>query len=144
MLRVVTTGEKLNGELGASGEAPKVALGDDAPEPACFLGVGGDRLIGFEVQVALDGEAELAADGLQFEEAHVAEFRLAQAEIAESEGQAVVRIELGQEPGTLRVGREEFDDGFEVDCVVAFVHRGALCSAVGEELFGERFGDECH
>jgi hypothetical protein len=29
--------------------------------------------VGFEVQIALDGEAELAADGLRFDKAHIAE-----------------------------------------------------------------------
>jgi hypothetical protein len=44
----------------------------------------------------------------------------------------------------MRVGGEEFDYGFEVECIVAFVHCGALRAAVGEELFGECFGDEFH
>ena len=39
---------------------------------------------------------------------------------------------------------EELDDGLEVQSVFALVHRGALRAAVGEELFGECFGDECH
>jgi hypothetical protein len=73
------------------------------------------------VQIALDWKAELAAYAGDFDEAHVAEFRLAHAEIAEAEGQAVVRIEFGQEPGALRVGGEEFDDWLEVERVVAVV-----------------------
>ena len=77
-----------------------VALGDDAPKLASFFGVSRNRLVGFEVQITLDRKAEFAADGLQFDEAHVAEFRLAHAEIAEAEGQAVVGIELlGPHPG---------------------------------------------
>jgi len=44
----------------------------------------------------------------------------------------------------LGVGREEFDDGLEVERSVAFVDGSALRAAVGEELFGECFGDECH
>jgi hypothetical protein len=96
------------------------------------------------VPITFDGKAEFAAYGLQFDEAYVAELGLAHAEIAESEGETAVGIQLGEEPGALRVGGEEFDDGFEVECVVASVHRGALRAAVGEELFSECFGDECH
>jgi hypothetical protein len=44
----------------------------------------------------------------------------------------------------LHIGGEEFDDWFEVECVVAIVHRGALCAAVGDELFGECFRDVFH
>jgi hypothetical protein len=44
----------------------------------------------------------------------------------------------------LSVGCKKFDNGFKVECGFAFVHRGVLCTAVGEELFGECFGDECH
>jgi hypothetical protein len=76
-----------------------IALGDDAPKFAGFLGVGGDgfvfgaaphplarargrpngrspalrAVVGFEVQIALDWESELAADSRQFHEAHIAE-----------------------------------------------------------------------
>jgi hypothetical protein len=41
-----------------------------------------------------------------------------------------------EQPGQTK-NTEEFDDGFEVERVVAFVHRGALCATVGEKLFGE-------
>jgi hypothetical protein len=74
----------------------------------------------------------------------VAELGLAQAEITESEGQVGISIELGEEPGALGIGREEFDDGLEVDGVFAFIPRGALSAAVGEQLFGMCFSDECH
>ena len=77
-----------------------VALGDDAPKLASFFGVSRNRLVGFEVQITLDRKAEFAADGLQFDEAHVAEFRLAHAQIAESKGETVIGIELlGSLPG---------------------------------------------
>ncbi len=90
-----------------------------------FFGIRRNRLVGDEVQVALDREAELAAHRGQFDEADVAELRLAHAEIAETEGEATVRVEFRQKPGTLRVWGEEFEDGFEVDCRLMVVHRGA-------------------
>ena len=62
------------------------------------------------------GKSELAAHAAKFDEAHVAEFGRAQAEIAESEGETAVGIELGQEPGGATVGSEELDDGLEVEC----------------------------
>jgi signal peptidase I len=43
-------------------EAPAITLCDDAPKFASLLGVSRDRFVGFEVPVALDGEAEFAAD----------------------------------------------------------------------------------
>ena len=46
------------------------------------------------MQIALDGKTELAAYAGELGEAHVAEFRLAYAEIAESEGEAVIGIKL--------------------------------------------------
>jgi hypothetical protein len=41
---------------------PKSPLGDDAPVGARFVGVGGERLSGFEVLVAFDREAQRAAE----------------------------------------------------------------------------------
>jgi hypothetical protein len=43
-----------------------VALSDDTSVKPRFLGVGRDRLAGIEVPVALDWEAEPAADGREF------------------------------------------------------------------------------
>jgi hypothetical protein len=86
-------------EKGASNEAPEVALGNDAPKLAGLFGISRNRLVfgaaphpladargrpkgrspalgaavGLEVQIALDGKAELAADGGQFDDADVAE-----------------------------------------------------------------------
>jgi hypothetical protein len=70
--------------------------GDDTAVDAGFVDVDGDCFLGFEVQIALDGQAEFATYGGEFDEAHI-----------------------------------------EVRCIFAFVHCGALCAAVGEELFGE-------
>jgi len=96
------------------------------------------------VRSTLDWKSELAADSGELEQTHLAEFGASHAEIAESEGETVIGTELGQEPGELRVGGEELDDWFEVECVVTFVHRGALSTAVREELLGECPGYECH
>ncbi len=63
----------------------RVASSDDVSAGTRFVGVGGDGFIGLEVQVALDRETQFAAQGAKLEEAHVAEFRLPEAEIAESE-----------------------------------------------------------
>jgi hypothetical protein len=46
---------------------------------ASVFGVSRNRFVGFEVPIALDGEAELAAYAGEFDEAHVAELRLAHA-----------------------------------------------------------------
>jgi hypothetical protein len=43
-------------------EAPDVASDDDTPKSARFVSVRGDGLVGVEVQIALDEEAEFAAD----------------------------------------------------------------------------------
>jgi hypothetical protein len=42
-----------------------------------FVGAGGDGFVAFEVQVALDREAQFATHGAKFIEADVAEFRTA-------------------------------------------------------------------
>lgn len=62
-----------------------VALGDDAPKLASLFGISRDRLVVFEVQIALDGKAEFASHRLQFDQADVAELGFAHAEIAEAE-----------------------------------------------------------
>jgi hypothetical protein len=67
---------------------------------ASFLGVGGDRLVGFEVPIALDGKVELAAHYRYFDEADISQLGTAKPEIAESEGESAVGIELlGSVPG---------------------------------------------
>jgi hypothetical protein len=42
------------------------------------------------------------------------------------------------------MGREELDDGYEVDVGLFAVHADDLRLAVGDELFGLCFGEECH
>ena len=55
----------------AGGNAP---LEGDATVRARLVGVSRDRFVGFEVQIALDGKAERAAQLTEFAHADVAEF----------------------------------------------------------------------
>jgi hypothetical protein len=49
-------------------------------------------------------------------QAHVAEFRFAESEVAETEGQILaVRVQLREELGGVAVGAEEPYDGLEID-----------------------------
>ncbi len=91
-----------------------------------LIGVGGDGFIGFEVQVALDRKSEFAARGAKFDEAHVAELRLIESEIAKAEcvsvaeaagvfGVAEMKADAASRLGTMRQldpgvggGRREF------------------------------------
>jgi hypothetical protein len=93
---------------------------------ASFLSVSGDGLIGDEVGVAFDWEAEFAADGRKFGKRHVTKFRAAKAKIAETEGETVAGIQFRQEPRALGVGREEFDDGLEVERGLIVVDSGRV------------------
>jgi hypothetical protein len=106
-------------------EAPEYPSGDDAPMLAGELRVGRDRSRGREGEIALERKPQRAAGGGELVEAHVAEFRLAEPEIAKTERQIDIRVELGQEPGGVAVGGEELDDGCEVIDLVAAVDGGA-------------------
>ena len=75
--------------------------------------------------------------------AHETEFGRSHTEVAKTESD-VVEPELGEEPGALRVGREELHNGFEVDVGLLVVHADDLRLAVGDELFCLCFGEECH
>jgi len=46
-----------------------------------------------------------------------------------------VQVRAAGKPGALGVGREELDDGFEVDVRLGVVHADDLRLAVGEKLF---------
>ena len=83
--------------------------------PASEFGVGRDRARRREVQIALQRKSQRATRGSELLQAHLGDLRLAEAEIAETEGQIAVRIQLRQEPGGIAVGGEDFDDRFEVD-----------------------------
>jgi hypothetical protein len=111
--------------------------GNDVAARTRLVGVRRDGLVGFEVPIPLHRKAELAAGGGELGERHIAKFRAAKIQVAEPEGETAVGIEFRQEPGALRIGREEFDDGLEVECFLALVDRGALCPTIGEEFFGE-------
>jgi hypothetical protein len=67
-------------------------------------------------------------------QAHIAELRLPETEIAKSQGQVAVGVQLRQEPGGVAVGAEDLDDGFEVDGLVLAVYGGTLGAAVLEEF----------
>ena len=93
---------------------------------ASEFGVGRDRARRREVQIALQRKSQRAADGGAFEQAHVAEFRLSEAEVAESECEMLaVRVQLRKEPSGVAVCGEEFHDGFEVDSAGLLVKGGA-------------------
>jgi hypothetical protein len=64
-----------------------------------FVGVRGQRLVGVEVQVALDGESERAAQFANLAHADKAKFRASHAEICEAEGDVVESELLGTVPG---------------------------------------------
>ena len=90
------------------------------------LGVNRNRARRREVEIALEGQPERAAGGRELVQAHVAEFRFAEAEVAETEGEMIVRVQLREEPGGVAVGGEELNDGFEVDGASLLVEGGAL------------------
>ena len=106
-------------------------------------GVFADGAVGLEVQVALDGKAQFAADGIESIEVDVPNLGLAKTAVTESEGETA-RIELGQETGGLSVGGEEVDDGMEIEGVVACVEGGALGAAVGQKSFALGVRQEFH
>jgi hypothetical protein len=111
---------------------------------AGLLGVRRDRSRGREVEIALQRKSQRAAGGSELVQAHVAEFRLAEPEIAKTERQIDVGVELGQEPGGVAVGGEELDDGLEVEGLVLSVDGGALGASVLEELFALSGSDKLH
>ena len=53
----------------------KPPSGDDAAPRTRFVGVAADGLVGFEMRVAFDGEAERTAEIAKFVHADVAKFR---------------------------------------------------------------------
>jgi hypothetical protein len=73
-------------------------------------------------------------------QAYVAEFRLSEAEVAETEGEMPVRVQLREKPGGVAVWGEDLDDGYEVDAP-SLCSQGALTAAerglrVAETVFG--------
>jgi hypothetical protein len=90
-----------------------VPSGDDVRVSASFIGVSGDCLVGDEVAIGLNREPKLAADGREFGETYVAEFRAAQAKIAKAKRETAVGVELSQQPSALRVWCKQFDTGLK-------------------------------
>jgi hypothetical protein len=77
--------------------------------------------------------------------AHVAEFLLPEAEVAEPECQIPTNgIQLREETGGVAVGGEEFDDGFEVDDAGLLVEGSALGAPGVEECLALGGCDELH
>jgi hypothetical protein len=66
-------------------EAPGVTLRDDAPLRSSFVRVCGDCLASDEVPIALDGKAESAADGGEFDQTDVTQLGTSKPKIAEAE-----------------------------------------------------------
>jgi hypothetical protein len=132
----------LIGRLGR--EAPEDPSGDDAAMLAGEIGVSRDRARRREVQIALERKSQRAAGSGELEEAHVTEFGFTETEVAKSEGQIDVGVELGQEPGGVAVGGEELDDGLEVEGAMLLVEGGALGASVLEEFLALGRCDEAH
>src|ERR1035441_7628741 len=102
-------------------EAPEYPSGDDAPMLAGELRVGRDRSRGREGEIALERKPQRAAGGGELVEAHVAEFRLAEPEIAKTERQIDIRVEL-RELGDIATAADELDNGLAGDYLVLAVH----------------------
>lgn len=83
-----------------------------------FGGIRGKRLVGIEVQVALDGKAYWAACFAKLAHTDEANCGRTHAKIAEAVGN-VVQPKFCQQPGALGVGREELDHGFKIDVGMA-------------------------
>lgn len=88
---VIASETRKTGRLAA--EAPAVTLGDDSPVRTRFVGVGAQGLVGFEVLVAFDREAQGTAQVANFVHAHVAKLWRAHAKVTEAEGD-IVKSEL--------------------------------------------------
>lgn len=89
--------------------------GDDAAILAGEVGVGSDRSRRREVQIALERYPEGSTIGGEFREAHVVEFRFAEADVPKTEGQVHVGVEFREEPGGVPVGRKELRRTSEID-----------------------------
>src|ERR1035437_2012044 len=110
-----------------------------------LVGVGGQRLGGREMKVALDGKAQPATHGLKLRNTHGTGFRAAHAEIAQAEGDVgVLGIEFAQEPGASGIGREEFHDRQEVGFGFAPFGALPLQASISEQAFTDVRGQDFH
>lgn len=74
------------------------------------------RASGDEVPVALEAQAQQAAEPREFGQADIAQLRDAQPQIAQPEAAVgVVRVDLCEQLGAAGIRREELHDGEEVD-----------------------------
>ena len=106
-----------------------------------LVGIGGQRLGGREVQVALDRQIQFAAHGLQFRQADGADFRTAEAEIAQAIGDIrIFRVDLGQEPGAAGVGREQLHHRHEVGLGLAGLVALPVKAAIAKQFFTDICG----
>ena len=98
-----------------------------------------------EMQVALDRQAQPAAHGFKLGQTDGTKLGTTHAKVAKAEGDVrVFRVDLGQEPGTAGVGREQFHDGQEVG--FGFLVHLELQSnaAISEQSFADICGQEFH
>jgi hypothetical protein len=63
-----------------------------------------NHLVGFEAPIALDRETKFAANFREFRQADEAKLGLTEAQIAETEGETAVGIELREKPRALLIG----------------------------------------
>lgn len=82
--------------------------GHDAPMLAGEVGVARNRSRRREVQIALEWKPERAACRFELFQAHVAEFAFGEAEIAKTESQILVRVELCGVPSNASRRHREF------------------------------------
>jgi len=96
------------------------------------------------VKIALDTEANAALDRSEFRPSDRPEFGEAHAEVTEPLGDVgVLRLDLGEEPGSGSTRIEELHHGMKVDLVGRSLH-GRLTAAVVEELRELRLREELH
>jgi hypothetical protein len=118
--------------------------GDDAPMLAGELGVGGDRSRRREVEILLQGQAQRAAGGGELVQAHVAEFRLAETEIAEPKARSPFGSSSVRSQVALPSGVKIFTTGSKSIAPGPSVEGGALGAAVLEEFLALGGSDELH
>jgi hypothetical protein len=76
-----------------------------ATQLVCLVGVNGERLGRYEVQIPFDRKTQRPANALQFAQAHVPKLRASQPEVAEPEAAIlIVWIEFREQPRAAGVG----------------------------------------
>ena len=96
-------------------------VSDDAARRIGNVNVSGNRRGGLEVQVTLNRQAELAAQTGDFRKADGAVFGEAKAKVAQAPKDVlVVRVNRGNEPGAVRIRREQLHNRPRVEVVADF------------------------